>query len=93
MKLDFEKYKNKFDYKTQIDEYRKEDSRIHQAFRNDALLAAGLLGHPKADAVYAKAWEHGHSAGFEEVFNWIIDLADLVIDPDDKFTDRQRGIV
>lgn len=30
------------------------------------------------DAAYERAWEAGHSAGYEEVENWYIDYAGLV---------------
>lgn len=77
MKLNWNKYKNPYDYNTQREQYRKDEGRIHQEFRDDALKAVGMFGHPKADKVYALAWENGHSAGFQEVFNHLIGLAGL----------------
>lgn len=60
--------------------WRAEDARMTAKFREDALKAVGLWGHPKADKIYAFAWEHGHSSGLSEVANWLDDLADLFVD-------------
>lgn len=78
--MNWDSYKNKFDFKTQREEYRKEESRIHNDFRRDALTEVGMLGHPKADKVYALAWENGHAYGFREVFSHLQDLAEIFKD-------------
>ena len=44
----------------------------------DALAALGLTGHPKADALWRLAWEHGHSHGAESVLMFAEDFADLL---------------
>ena len=36
-----------------------------------------MLGHPKADQVFSKAYEMGHSSGLYEVFNYLIELSEL----------------
>lgn len=45
-----------------------------------AALAAelGLTDHPKLDALYQLAWEHGHSSGFDEVANYFREFAELL---------------
>lgn len=78
--MNFDKYKNKFDYVTQREEYSKEEGRIHQEFYDDALRETGLTGHPKAGKIFAKAWEDGHSYGFQEVFIHLQNLAELFED-------------
>lgn len=37
-----------------------------------------MVGHPKLDAVFTKAWDEGHSEGCEQVEQEFIDLAELV---------------
>ena len=57
--------------------YSAEEARLLEKFKQDALDDVGLKGHPAADAIYAKAWEDGHSNGYSEVYNELLDLADL----------------
>jgi ribosomal protein L40E len=59
--------------------YHAEEGRLNDQFRNDAMEECGLSGHPKEDKVWMLAWERGHSAGLEEVFLCIQELAELVL--------------
>ena len=63
----------------QLELFNADVRRRHAEFKQGALEQAGLTGHDKAEAVWAKAWEHGHSFGYREVLNWVMDLADLVL--------------
>jgi len=38
----------------------------------------GLVGHPKLDLLYSKAWDLGHSSGFSEVECHFTDLLELI---------------
>jgi hypothetical protein len=76
--MDFKKYENQYKFGTS--EYVTREGQLHQDFREDALNEVGMLGHAKADKLYSMAWEHGHSAGFSEVFFWVQDLARLLRD-------------
>ena len=67
-------------HKVEMEKWNAENNRVHAEFRADATEYAGLKDHPKADAVWSKAWEHGHSSGFSEVLYWLEDLAELVLD-------------
>lgn len=58
--------------------YNAEDARLHTAFREALEAEYGMAGHPKADKLYSKAWEKGHSSGFGEVANEYDDLVELV---------------
>lgn len=58
--------------------YRTENYRLYEQLRKDALEVVGLKGHKKAEATYKMAWEYGHSSGYSEVLNYLIDLAELV---------------
>lgn len=61
-------------------EYQKEDYRIYNLFKEDALKEVGLLNHPKADKIYNKAWNDGHAYGYGEVLTHLENLAELFID-------------
>lgn len=52
-----------------IDEFRKE---LYEYY--------GVTDNPKADAVYDKAYDRGHSAGYGEVSSYFGDLVDLIVD-------------
>jgi len=65
-------------YRKMRKEYLEEEGRLYDEFRKDAIEYVGLTGHPKADKIYDKAWEDGHSCGYEEVLIHLEELADLV---------------
>lgn len=67
-------------YRKAADAWRKADAEANGRFRQDVLREAGMEGHPKADKVYALAWEEGHSAGYSEIAIWVWKLAELVKD-------------
>ena len=53
--------------------------RDYEAFFKSTLETEhGVVGHPKADFLYSKAWEMGHSAGYNEVANYYSDFAELL---------------
>lgn len=60
-------------------EYRRQEDEGIQRFRDDLERAHGTAGHPKADLLWGKAWEMGHSAGLDEVMIYYEDLAELVV--------------
>lgn len=73
-------YKKEHDkYLNELDIYHKKDEELFDKFKKDALKEVGLLGHPKADKALKFAWEHGHSASYEEVYNWLVDVAELIL--------------
>jgi len=67
-------------YQESMKEYRAETHRLMDKFRHDALDDVGLLNHPKADKIYSKAWEDGHSSGLYSVYQELCDLAELFLD-------------
>jgi hypothetical protein len=67
------------EYNFQAGEYHKKEHDLYEQFKQDVLIEVGLAGHPKADKVFARAWERSHSSGYEEVFNVLEDLAELVL--------------
>lgn len=51
-----------------------------EAFKVALLDELGLTGHPKAEKVFSRAWERGHSSGdLGEVYSYAVDYADLVL--------------
>lgn len=61
-----------------LEEYRNEDARMNALFRKDLEEECGMTGHPKADLLFDKAWDLGHSSGFNEVAIYYTDLVELV---------------
>lgn len=61
------------------EKYSKDQFRLEDKFEKDAIEAVGLKGHPKAGKAYALAWEHGHSAGYSEVLNYLSEFAELIL--------------
>ena len=37
-----------------------------------------LVGHPKADLLFEKAWDLGHASGLQDVESYYADLAELI---------------
>lgn len=72
--------KDMSDFRIAQAKYNTETSRLEEQFRKDALEDVGLTGHPKADKAYSFAWEHGHSSGLGEVYQWLDDIADILKD-------------
>lgn len=67
------------DYTHKRNAYDAEEARLHAQFKYDLIRELGIAKHPKAEILYQKAWEQGHSAGYEEVFNYANDLVDLLV--------------
>ena len=49
-----------------------------EAFRRNLEDEFGVIGNPKADQLFAKAYERGHSGGFREVYHEYADLVELI---------------
>lgn len=70
------------------DAYRDEDNRLQDEYRSQLIAAIiddlSIAKHPNAEdiasKVYHKAWEDGHSAGYEEVISHASELSDMVGD-------------
>jgi len=85
--MDFDKYENRFKRVTIREDsdiplwlqWKNEKERLHNLFKEDALRDVGLEGHPRADKAFQLAWREGHSDGFFEVHDWLLDLAELLI--------------
>jgi hypothetical protein len=49
-------------------------------FYTDVKDDLGITNNPKADKLMSKAWERGHSSGYQEVYNCACDLVELIED-------------
>jgi hypothetical protein len=74
-------YYTQLDHRSEHDReaYWADKIRLEEEFKQDALKAAGLLGHPKADKAYSMAWADGHSSGYNDVFYYLERFADLLL--------------
>lgn len=68
------------EYQEKLKAYKAHTFELEDQFKRDALDDVGLLNHPKADKIYAKAWEDGHASGLNSVYNALVDLAPLFLD-------------
>lgn len=58
--------------------YNEEQGRLFARFKADLEEEHGMTGHPKADLLFEKAWDRGHSNGYAEVAMVYDDLVELV---------------
>jgi hypothetical protein len=49
-------------------------------FKEDAIVEAGLHNHSKAEKAYELAWNYGHSSGYNDVWAYLQDLAELLLE-------------
>ena len=47
-------------------------------FRGDLFIALGVSKNPKRELMYKLAWDYGHSSGYQEVYNYALDLVELI---------------
>lgn len=60
------------------DAYQAETSRLMMEFKKACEEDQGVVGNPKADMLWSKAWERGHSSGYHEVYGVYNDLVELI---------------
>ena len=81
MTIDLSKYKNNNEYGEYGSATRKlyysEQARLEQLFFDDCALLQGYSDNPKRAQLESLA--HGHSSGYSDVYNWIIELLPLII--------------
>lgn len=65
------------EWNEQNDRYMEDKNRLEDLFRKEAIEEVGMTGHPKADALYAKAYDDGHAYGFSEVIGKLDSYAEL----------------
>lgn len=68
------KYENRVAYSA-LEAYRKEQKRIDEEFYQDCCDELGI--DPKAassEKLFWKAYQDGHSNGYTEIYNYLVDL-------------------
>lgn len=78
--IEAKSYFLKDDYQEAIKAYNRGEGEVTDRFKKDLLEELGVNDHPKADALFSKAWDKGHSSGYSEVYNAALDLVDLITD-------------
>ena len=59
--------------------YNARSVALEGEFRRDLEVHYDMVGHPKADLLFGKAYQMGHSGGMQEVANYYSDLVELVL--------------
>ena len=67
-------------YKAQRKRYSDESAKLYKEFQNDLFEDYGVSDNPKRFKCFDLAWEHGHSSGLEEVYNYFGDFVELIQD-------------
>lgn len=65
-------------YTEKIAEYREDQRNKYELFKQDLFEELEITNNPKKEKLFAIAWEYGHSSGLEEVYNYAIDLVELI---------------
>jgi hypothetical protein len=66
-------------HRAQVAAYHARSVALEGEFRRDLEVHYDMVGHPKADLLYGKAYQMGHSGGMQEVAHYYADLVDLVL--------------
>lgn len=65
-----------------VKEYRRKSaehaSELHNQFKQELFEELGIADNPKRELLFSRAWEQGHSAGYDEVYTCACDLVELI---------------
>lgn len=64
-------------YNAHLDLYQEENVRLQNEFRKDLIEKYNMTDHPKADAIFNKAWDIGSSSGLGAIDYYFADLIEL----------------
>jgi len=64
--------------KMEQDAWSHKNAKLGSQFKVDLEEETGMTGHPKADLLYQKSYERGHSGGFGEIYSAYMDMLELV---------------
>lgn len=85
--------KEKFTDEVALKKARAERTqRIMAEFKRDLFEELGIANHPMREKLYSKAWENGHSSGFQEVYNCALNLVDLIEVPENAVLVTAEGV-
>jgi len=66
------------EYRQAQNNYHLETHRLNKLFQSDLAEDFGVTGHPKEQKLFELAWEHGHSSGYSDVYNYYVDFVELI---------------
>jgi len=72
-----EKVLDEVSYNAHLNHYYEEQDKLKNQFRKDLIAEYRMTNHPKANKIFDKAWELGHSKGYEEVEYYFCDFVEL----------------
>jgi hypothetical protein len=64
--------------KQKQDSWTEKHSTLENQFRTDLEAETGMTDHPKAELLYWKAYERGHSSGVDGVYDAYMNMLELV---------------
>lgn len=70
---------NEYEYQKALSEFNSKNHELYLKFKRDLLFNLGISGHPKANALFEKAWERGSGEGYIGVYEAADDLVELLI--------------
>ena len=65
-------------YHKKMELYNTEDVEVIKLFKQELIADFGVDGNDKANLLFDKAWDRGHSAGLHEVYGEFEELVDLI---------------
>lgn len=65
-------------YRECLNEFNNEENRIYKLFKDTLFEEFGVTFNEKKEKCFALAWEHGHSSGFDEVYNYFSEFVVLI---------------
>jgi hypothetical protein len=75
-----EKVLDEVSYQAHLKHYHEEIKKLQDEFKYDLMKKYNVLGHPKADECFYKAWDFGESSGLYDVEDYFRNLIELVKD-------------
>lgn len=66
------------DYENRKKAYSASVNAAYESFKKDTFEELGITDNPKADILFSKAWDLGRSQSLECVWNWAVDLVELI---------------
>lgn len=67
-------------YQAACDVYRAAESAKYLEFRRDLFEEFDVSDNPKANTLFNKCWERGHSGGYNDVYSIFSDFVDIIKD-------------
>lgn len=75
-----EKVLDEVSYNAHLKHYQEENLRLQDEFRRDLIEKYGMTNHPKANAIFDRAWDIGCSSGLESIEYYFQDILNLFDD-------------